>query len=60
VEWPLAKFPMFIIRPVLEITSTEREADAEVTLHHYRQTAILNELLDNKRAVVTRPSHGAN
>jgi hypothetical protein len=42
------------------IVSTEREADAKGTLRHYRQTAILNELLDNKSAVHTRPSHGVN
>jgi hypothetical protein len=53
VEWPLVKFPN-------GITSTEREADAKGTLRHYRRTAILNELPDNKSAVFTRPSHGAN
>jgi hypothetical protein len=42
------------------ITSTEHEADAEGTLRHYQRTAILNELLDNKSAVLTRPSHGVN
>jgi hypothetical protein len=42
------------------ITSTEREADAEGTLCHYRRTTILNELLDNKSAVFTQPSHGVN
>jgi hypothetical protein len=30
---------------------------AKSTLRHYRRTAILNELLDNKSAVLTRPSH---
>jgi hypothetical protein len=50
VEWPLAK----------DITSTEREADVKGTLHYYWRTAIFNELLDNKSAVLTRPSHGVN
>jgi hypothetical protein len=40
------------------ITSTEHEADAKGTLRHYRRTAILIELLDNKSTVLTRPSHG--
>jgi hypothetical protein len=33
--------------------SAEREADAKGTLCHYRRTAILNELLNNKSAVLT-------
>jgi hypothetical protein len=40
--------------------STEREADAKGTLHHYRWRAILNYLLDNKSALLPRPSHGVN
>jgi hypothetical protein len=53
VERPLVKFPN-------GITSTEREADAKGTRRHYLRTAILNELLDIKSAVRTRPSHGVN
>jgi hypothetical protein len=42
------------------MTSTGREADAKGMLRHYRRTAILNELLDNKSVVLTRPSHGVD
>jgi hypothetical protein len=42
------------------ITSTESEADAKGKLRHYQLTAILDELLDNKSAVLTPPSHGVN
>jgi hypothetical protein len=33
--------------------STELELDAEGMLRHYWQTTILNELLNNKRVVLT-------
>jgi hypothetical protein len=49
VEWPSCE--LFFIRN--GITSTEREVDAKGTLRHYRRTAILNQLLDNKSAVLT-------
>jgi hypothetical protein len=45
VEWPLVKL-------VNGITTTERKADAKGTLHHYRRTVILNEIFNNKGAVL--------
>jgi hypothetical protein len=53
VEWLLVKF-------LNGITSTECKADAKDTLRHYRRTTILNKLLDNKSALLTRPSYGVN
>jgi hypothetical protein len=42
------------------ITATEHEVDAKRTLRQYRRTTISKELLDNKSAMLPRPSHGAN
>jgi hypothetical protein len=53
MESLLVKFPRVIVRPV-------PEADAKGTPRHYRRTAILNELLDNKFALFTQPNHDVN
>jgi hypothetical protein len=44
----------------IRIAATKREVDAKRTLRQYRRTTISKELLDNKRAMLSRPSHGAN
>jgi hypothetical protein len=54
VEWPLVKFPRVTVRPVPEMLFVDWERHAASLW----RTAISNELLDNKSAVLTRPRHG--